>query len=108
MLCFGFTNFLVATWIFLKHKCIFSCVDVKYSFLGQFPTIFSYFPSGTCCIYKTVTLSANFGLSKPPQLFTNHENDDKCDLELCLKRDIVWALFDGLPGPDEEIDFIGS
>ena len=83
-------------------------MDVKYSFLGRFLAIFSYFQRGTCCIYKTVTLSANFGLRKPLQLFPNHEDVDKCDWELCLKRDIVWALFDGLPGQDEEIDLIGS
>ncbi len=53
-------------------------------------------------------LSANFGLWKPPQLFPNHEDDDKYDLELCLKRDIMWALFNGLPGQAEEIDLIGS
>ena len=108
MFCFDFTNFLVATWVFLIQKCISSCVDVKYSFLGQFLAIFSYFQSGTCCIYKTVTLSANFDVRKPSQLFPNHEDVDKCYWELCLKRDIVWALFDGLPGQDEEIDLIGS
>ncbi len=108
MFCFDFTNFLVPTWVLLIQKYIPSCLDVKYSFLGQFLAIFSYFQRGTCCIYKTVTLSANFGLRKPPQLFPNHGDDDKCDLELCLKRDIMWALFDGLPGQDEEIDLIGS
>eukprot|EP00795_Rhopilema_esculentum_P014831 gene14831-5948_t len=46
---------------------------------------------------------------KPPQLFPNHEDDDEFDLlELCLKRDVMWALLDGLPGQGEETDLIGS
>ena len=41
----------------------------------------------------------NFGVRKPSQLFPNHEYNDEFDLlELCLKRDVMWALLDGLPG----------
>ena len=51
----------------------------------------------------------NFGFRKPPQLFPNHEDNDEFDLlELCLKRDVMWALLDGLPGQGEETDLIGS
>ena len=50
-----------------------------------------------------------FGVRKPPQLFPNHEDDKEVDLlELCLKRDVVWSLLDGLPGHGEETDLIGS
>ncbi len=56
-----------------------------------------------------VTLSVDFGVRKPPKLFPSQEDDDNCDfLELCLKKDIVLALFDGLQGQGEEADLIGS
>ena len=51
----------------------------------------------------------NFGVRKPPQLFPNHEDNDEFDLlELCLKRDVMWALQDSLPGQGYETDLIGS
>eukprot|EP00795_Rhopilema_esculentum_P009663 gene9663-17422_t len=45
----------------------------------------------------------------PPKLFIDHvDNTDDDLLTYCLKRNVVWAMLDGLPGRTEDDNTIGS
>lgn len=44
----------------------------------------------------------------PPQ-FSDHGEDQKPEvLEWCLKKDVVWAILDALPGKSQDAEYIGS
>ncbi len=49
------------------------------------------------------------GQRMSPKLFTAFvDNTDDDLLTYCLKRDVAWAILDGLPGRTEDDNIVGS